>query len=150
MSEWPIEPPEERAADVVRRYLDALAATDWPALAATLETDVERIGPYGDAVGGRDAYVRFLAETLRALQGYELRVARVVTTGGVVVAELSETVDAPQGRRRTNEAVVFRRLVRGADRARRRVPAALGHRAGVINTDGGRPAARERLRGTAA
>lgn len=107
MSEWPIESPEERAEAVVRRYLDALAAQDWSALAATLDPDVERIGPYNDAVGGRDAYAGFLAETLRALQGYELRVARLVTTGGVVVAELSEIVDAPQGRRRTDEAVVF-------------------------------------------
>lgn len=107
MSEWPIDSPEERAEAVVRRYLDALAAQDWPALAATLDPDVERIGPYNDAVGGRDAYASFLAETLRALQGYELRVARLVTTGRVVVAELSETVHAPQGRRRTDEAVVF-------------------------------------------
>lgn len=107
MSEWPIEGPEERAEAVVRRYLDALAAQDWPALAATLDPDVERIGPYNDAVGGRDAYAGFLAETLRALHGYALRVGRVVTTADVVVAELSETVDTPQGRRRTDEAVVF-------------------------------------------
>lgn len=107
MSEWPIEPPEERAADVVRRYLDALAATDWPALAATLETDVERIGPYGDVHRGRDAYTGFLAETLRTLQGYQLRVARLVATAEVVVAELSETIDTPQGRLRTDEAIVF-------------------------------------------
>lgn len=107
MSEWPIEAPEERAEAVVRRYLDALATRDWAALAATLDPDVERIGPYNDAVGGRDAYASFLAETLRALAGYELRVARLVATTDVVVAELSETVDTPQGRRRTDEAIVF-------------------------------------------
>ena len=107
MSEWPIEPPEKRAEAVVRRYLEALAAQDWTALAATLAPDVERIGPYNDAVGGRDAYAGFLAETLRALAGYELRVARLVATGDVVLAELSETVDTPQGRRRTDEAIVF-------------------------------------------
>lgn len=107
MSEWPIEAPEERAAVVVRRYLDALAVQDWTALAATLDPDVERIGPYNDAVGGREAYADFLAATLRALTGYELRVSRVVATPDVVVVELSETVDAPQGRRRTDEAVVF-------------------------------------------
>ncbi len=107
MSEWPIEAPEERPEAVVRRYLDALATRDWAALAATLDPDVERIGPYNDAVGGRDAYASFLAETLRALAGYELRVARLVATTDVVVAELSETVDTPQGRRRTDEAIVF-------------------------------------------
>jgi ketosteroid isomerase-like protein len=107
MSEWPIEAPEERAEAVVRHYLHALAAQDWPALAATLDPDVERIGPYNDAVAGREAYAGFLADTLRSLEGYELRVARVVATDDVVVAELSETVDTPQGRRRTDEAIVF-------------------------------------------
>jgi hypothetical protein len=91
----------------VRQYLAALAAHDWPALAATLAPDVERIGPYGDVYRGREPYAAFLAETLRALSGYELQVARLVATGDVVVAELSETVDTPQGRRRTDEAIVF-------------------------------------------
>lgn len=107
MSEWPIESPEERAEAVVRRYLDALAARDWAALAATLDPDVERIGPYNDAVGGRDTYAKFIEDTLRPLAGYELQVARVTPTSDVVLAELSETVDTPQGRRRTDEAVVF-------------------------------------------
>lgn len=107
MSEWPIEAPEERAEAVVRRYLDALAARDWTALAATLDPDVERIGPYNDAVGGRETYAKFLDDTLRTLAGYELQVARVTATSDVVLAELSETVDTPQGRRHTDEAVVF-------------------------------------------
>lgn len=107
MSEWPIDPPAARAEAVVRRYLDALAAQDWPSLAATLAPEVQRIGPYNDVVGGRDAYADFLAETLRALAGYELRVARLAATPDVVLAELSESVDTPQGRRRTDEAIVF-------------------------------------------
>lgn len=91
----------------VERYLAALSAQDWDALAACLEPDVERVGPYNDVYRGRDVYVAFLAETLRALTGYELHVARLIVGGDVVVAELSETVDVPEGRRRTEEAVVF-------------------------------------------
>lgn len=98
---------ETRAAGTVERYLTALAARDWAALADTLEADVERIGPYNDVYRGREAYVAFLAETLRSLAGYELRVARLVATASVVVAELSESVDTDQGRRRTDEAIVF-------------------------------------------
>jgi hypothetical protein len=45
--------------------------------------------------------------TVGALDGYELSVGQVVEAGEVVTVELSETVDVPDGRRRTHEAVVF-------------------------------------------
>ena len=41
------------------------------------------------------------------LAGYELAIVRRLVAGDVVVVELSETVDLPAGRRRTDEAVVF-------------------------------------------
>jgi ketosteroid isomerase-like protein len=91
----------------VTRYLDALARRDWTALAACLTADVVRVGPYNDVYDGRDAYVAFLAQTLAALRGYELRVTRLIDGGDTVVAELSESVDLPQGRQRTDEAIVF-------------------------------------------
>ena len=94
-------------ADVVRRYLAALAARDWPGLAATVAPEVVRTGPYNDVYRGRGAYVEFLAATFRQLSGYTLEVARVLVAGASVVVELSETVDADAGRRRTDEAVVF-------------------------------------------
>jgi limonene-1,2-epoxide hydrolase len=97
----------DAAAGVVERYLEALGKQDWDALARCLEPDVERIGPYNDVYRGREAYVAFLADTLRSLAGYELRVSRVTSAGAVVLAELGETVDTPQGRRRTEEAIVF-------------------------------------------
>jgi hypothetical protein len=91
----------------VERYLAALGRQDWNALASCLADDVERIGPYNDVYRGRDPYVAFLAETLRALSGYELCVSRLIVGDTTVVAELSETVDTAEGRRRTDEAVVF-------------------------------------------
>jgi uncharacterized protein (TIGR02246 family) len=99
--------PDENRAAVVERYLAALAAHDWEALAACLTPDVERIGPYGDLYRGREPYVKFLAETLRALSGYELVVSRLVVTEDVVVVQLSETIDMADGHLRTDEAVVF-------------------------------------------
>jgi len=92
---------------VVERYLAALARQDWPALATCLAADVDRIGPYGDRYQGREPYVAFLRETLAALTGYDLHVSRLIVTHDVVVAQLAETVDTPDGRRRTHEAVVF-------------------------------------------
>jgi ketosteroid isomerase-like protein len=94
------------SAPVVERYLAALASGDWPGLAACLDADVERIGPYGDVYRGREPYTAFLRETVSALAGYALHVERLIVTVSTVVAELHETVDTPAGRR-THEAVVF-------------------------------------------
>ena len=92
---------------VVRRYLDGLAAHSWTDVAACLAPDVERLGPYGDNIRGRDAYAEFLEHTITALAGYELRVERVLVAGTTVVVELNETVDDGDGRLHTDEAVVF-------------------------------------------
>jgi ketosteroid isomerase-like protein len=98
---------EALARGVVTRYLDALAAHDWPALAATLAVDVHRVGPYGDVFDGRDAYARFLRQTIDALPGYELGVERLLVAGPSVAVELHETVDDGDGRLHTDEVVVF-------------------------------------------
>jgi len=92
---------------IVDRYLAALGAQDWDALSATLEPDVERTGPYNDVYRSREPYVTYLADVFRTLAGYELAVARRLVAGDVVVVELSETIDLPSGRRRTDEVVVF-------------------------------------------
>ena len=92
---------------IVDRYLVALGAQDWEALAATLEPDVERTGPYNDVYTSREPYVAYLSDVFRTLSGYELAIARRLVAGEVVIVELSETVDTPTGRRRTDEVVVF-------------------------------------------
>lgn len=98
---------EALARDAVQQYLDALAAHDWPALAATLAPDVHRIGPYGDAFRGRDAYATFLEQTVTGLSGHVLDVGRITADGSTVAVELSETVDDANGRLHTDECVVF-------------------------------------------
>jgi len=98
---------EALARDVVGRYLDALPAHDWDALASTLAPDVDRIGPYRDVYSGREPYATFLRDTLGALSGYELAVKRLIADAGTVSVELSETVDDGNGRLHTDESVVF-------------------------------------------
>jgi hypothetical protein len=46
---------------VVERMFEHLAAHDWDSFRALLSTDVERIGPFGERVVGRDAYVELMA-----------------------------------------------------------------------------------------
>lgn len=95
------------AVDVVDRYLTALRAHDWDAVAATLAPAVLRIGPYRDNYEGRDPYTAFLRTMLESLSGYELGVERLVATDAAVVAQLHETVDDDGARLRTDEAIVF-------------------------------------------
>ena len=46
---------------MVEQTFEHLAARDWDSFGALLATDVERIGPFGERVVGRDAYVELMA-----------------------------------------------------------------------------------------
>jgi limonene-1,2-epoxide hydrolase len=95
------------AKDVVERYLAALAAHDWTAVAASLAPDVRRMGPYRDSYVGRESYATFLGDTIDVLDGYQLDVDRMLVAGSTVTVELRETVDDGDARLETCEAVVF-------------------------------------------
>jgi predicted ester cyclase len=97
----------EGNAAVVTEFLDAMGAHDWERMASHVADDVHRIGPYGDEYHGRDDYVAFIADTLPRLPDYRMDIARVVSAGDVVVAELSETVGVDGQPLRTPEALVF-------------------------------------------
>ena len=81
---------------------------DWEGLAQCLDPDVVRLGPFGDDYRGVDVYVPFLRTTLESLEGYSMRIDRIVAVAtDVVVAELSETVTFDGTRLETPEALVF-------------------------------------------
>jgi hypothetical protein len=80
-----------------------MVAHDWDAMAACVADGVERVGPFGDVYRGRADYVAFIAELLPTLEGYGMKVGRVVEAGRVVVAELTEMVGGVD----TAEALVF-------------------------------------------
>jgi hypothetical protein len=90
---------------VIERFLVAMAAHDWVAMADCVTDDVHRVGPYGDVYDGKAPYVEFIAKLLPTLPGYVMQVDRVTYADGgrLAVAELSETVDG----HRTPEAIVF-------------------------------------------
>ncbi|MBA2327560.1 MAG: nuclear transport factor 2 family protein [Actinobacteria bacterium] len=95
-------------AEIVERYLDAIASRDWGALRDCVAEDVVRIGPFMDRYEGRGAYVAFIADTMPKLRGYEMRVERVTYAGNTLAfAELSETVEMDGKPVRTPEALVF-------------------------------------------
>jgi hypothetical protein len=100
-------PKAGAAGAVVERYLDRMVAHDWDAMAACLDENVVRVGPFGDTYTPRDPYVAFLAELMPALPGYAMRVHRVLDCGRSVVVELTETVDIGGSPLETPEVLVF-------------------------------------------
>jgi ketosteroid isomerase-like protein len=94
-------------ADTVERYLKAVAEHDWPALAGCLTDDVVRVGPFGDTYTPKGPYLEFVEELMPTLKGYSMEVERIVESGNVVVAELTETVEMGGSIYVTPEALVF-------------------------------------------
>jgi len=91
-------------AQIVERYLEAIASHDWEALGECVAEDVVRVGPFLDRYDGREAYVAFIADTMPRLKDYRMEITRVTYSGDrLAFAELSETVEGV----RTPEALVF-------------------------------------------
>jgi ketosteroid isomerase-like protein len=95
---------------VVERYLDAIIAHDWDALAACLSDDgFTRVGPWGDEYPDKAEYVAFIADLMPKLPGYEMRVDRVTYSADrrTATVELTETVEVDGRPHATPEALVF-------------------------------------------
>jgi ketosteroid isomerase-like protein len=91
---------------IVERYLAAMVAHDWDAMAACLAEDVVRVGPFGDRYTPKAPYVAFLSDLMPKLPGYSMRVDRLVESGRTAVVELSETVEIDGTSIVTPEALV--------------------------------------------
>jgi hypothetical protein len=62
----------EIATGVIERFFGDLTARDWVSLRNVLAPDVERIGPFGDHVAGRDRYVDLLTGTVPSDYGNDV------------------------------------------------------------------------------
>jgi ketosteroid isomerase-like protein len=51
---------------IIERFFGHLSARDWASLGGVLAPEVERIGPFGDRVSGRDHYLAMLKEAVPA------------------------------------------------------------------------------------
>jgi ketosteroid isomerase-like protein len=92
---------------IVQRYLCAIVEHDWQSFEECLADDVVRIGPFGDTYEPKAPYVEFVSKLMPTLGGYSMRVDRIVESGDVVVAELTETVEIGGSVFVTPEALVF-------------------------------------------
>jgi len=81
-------------ADIVERYLHAIASHDWDVVDECIADDIVRVGPYGDRYAGRDEYLAFIADLMPTLKRYAMKLGRVTyANGALAYAELTETVE---------------------------------------------------------
>jgi ketosteroid isomerase-like protein len=95
-------------ADIIERYLDAIASHDWAVVDGCIADDITRVGPYGDRYVGRDDYMAFIVDVMPRLPGYAMERHRVSYLGdGLAYAELSETTTLDGKSMVTSEVLVF-------------------------------------------
>lgn len=95
-------------AEIVERYLHAIASHDWDVVDECIADDIVRVGPYGDRYAGRGEYLAFIADLMPRLTGYAMKLERVTyASDALAFAELSETVELDGKPMVTPEVLVF-------------------------------------------
>lgn len=91
----------------VERYFDDLSARDWDALGEVLAPDVVRVGPLGDEVTGRAAYLELLSRSVP--ERYANDVHRIVYTPDrhSAFARVTEHLEYPDRAFHLEEAYTF-------------------------------------------
>ena len=82
---------------VIERFFTHLTARDWSALADVLAEGVERVGPLGDHVTGRQPYLELLRASVP--EDYDNDVHRIVDAddGRAALARVTEHLVYPDG-----------------------------------------------------
>jgi ketosteroid isomerase-like protein len=95
-------------ADIVERYLRAVASQDWDVVDECIADDVVRVGPQRDRYAGREEYLAFIADLMPTLKGYVMKLGRVTYANDTLAfAELTETVQVDGKPMVTSEVLVF-------------------------------------------
>ena len=69
---------QDASTDVIERLFERMTACDWAGFGALLAPDVERIGPWGDLMVGRDRYVEMMAGPLKDGRGTTWDIHQIV------------------------------------------------------------------------
>ncbi len=95
------------ATGVVDRYFSSLSARDWAGLGLVLAEGVVRVGPFGDRLDGRAAYLDFLRGTVPP--DYRNDVRRIVGApdGRAAFARVTEHLRYPEQELHLEEAYAF-------------------------------------------
>jgi limonene-1,2-epoxide hydrolase len=94
-------------AETIARFFAALSARDWPAFAAVVAPDVERIGPFGDRVRGRERYVDLLRGLVPSDYGNDVHRITCAQDGRSGFARVTEHLAYPDRALHLQEAYAF-------------------------------------------
>jgi hypothetical protein len=91
----------------IARFFAALSARDWESFARVLAPDVERVGPFGDRVAGRERYVDLLRGLVPSVYGNDVHRITCSPDGRSGFARVTEHLGYPDRPLHLQEAYAF-------------------------------------------
>jgi limonene-1,2-epoxide hydrolase len=91
----------------VERFFEHLSAREWRSLRGELAPEVERTGPFGDRVAGRDRYLAMLEEAVPADYGNDVHLVMYAADGRAAFARVTERLGYPTQTLVLQEAYAF-------------------------------------------
>lgn len=91
----------------VERFFVHLSARDWESLRRDLAPAVERVGPFGDRVTGRDVYLAMLEGAVPADYGNDVHLVTYAPGGRSAFARVTEHLGYPDQPLHLEEAYAF-------------------------------------------
>ncbi|HUE09234.1 MAG TPA: nuclear transport factor 2 family protein [Acidimicrobiales bacterium] len=91
----------------VERFFEHLSARDWASLSGVLAPEVERVGPFGDRVSGRDRYLAMLEEAVPAVYRNDVHLVTYAADRRAAFARLTEHLGYPDQTLHLEEAYAF-------------------------------------------
>ncbi len=91
----------------VERFFEHLSARDWASLRGDLTPDVERVGPLGDRVSGRERYLAMLEEAVPIDYGNDVHLVTYAADGLAAFARVTEHLGYSERRLHLEETYVF-------------------------------------------
>jgi len=95
------------ARGTIERFFTALSARDWDAFAHVLASGVQRIGPFGDRVRGRDRYVDLMRGLVPSAYGNDVHRITCASDGRTAFARVTEHLGYPDRELHLEEAYAF-------------------------------------------
>jgi hypothetical protein len=92
---------------VVEAFFAHLTARDWASLRTVLANEVERVGPFGDRVAGRDRYIAMLDEGVPTEYRNDVHQVTYAPDGRSAFARVTEHLGYPGEMLHFEEAYVF-------------------------------------------